>query len=143
MSGEDTRWKQSFDNFRRAHALLRQCAPASAQGMSDKDMLALVQAFEMTVEQGWKMMGDYLLYNGANIQPVPVKVVREAFNTQIIADGQVWMDALSARNLASHTYDEAVARKLSGDILSTFLPIFAALEETFAAYLQEEEQGDA
>lgn len=143
MSGEDIRWKQRFENYIKAMRLLRECAPANPKNLSDKDRLALVQAFEITLELGWKVMKDYLQDSGARVSSIPVQVVREAFNAQIIPDGQVWMDAIEARNLTSHTYNEKTAKKLTGDILSKFLPAFEKLEEKFTAYLKEEEEGNA
>lgn len=39
--------------------------------------------------------------------PTPRNVIKLAFSTGIIVDGQVWIDMLNHRNLLAHTYDEA------------------------------------
>jgi hypothetical protein len=39
------------------------------------------------------------------------------------------MDALSKRNLATHTYDEALAEKFTREIIQIYVPVFKALYE--------------
>ena len=37
-------------------------------------------------------------------------------------NGHIWLEALSNRNLTTHTYDEELARKMVKDILSSYFP---------------------
>ncbi|WP_369596712.1 nucleotidyltransferase substrate binding protein [Tuberibacillus sp. Marseille-P3662] len=45
-----------------------------------------------------------------------------AFQIDLIGDGHVWMDALSKRNLTTHTYDEALVKTLIMSIRQEYLP---------------------
>ncbi|MFK4998638.1 nucleotidyltransferase substrate binding protein [Bacillus sp. N9] len=40
----------------------------------------------------------------------PRETIKQAFQMEIIEDGHHWMDALSKRNLTTHTYDEEFAK---------------------------------
>jgi ABC-type cobalt transport system substrate-binding protein len=40
---------------------------------------------------------------------------------------RTWMDALSKRNLTTHTYDEALAEKFVGEIKQIYSPMFKSL----------------
>lgn len=57
------------------------------------------------MELAWKVMKDYLeTQNVVLPQVTPRAVIRAAFEAQLIADGEAWMDALDDRNKMSHTY---------------------------------------
>ncbi len=66
--------------------------------------MALVQAFEVCFELAWKVLKDYLASNGVNVY-LPKQVIKEAYSAEVIADGQIWIDMLSARNSTSHEYN--------------------------------------
>ena len=66
--------------------------------------MALVQAFEVCLELAWKVLKDYLASNGVNVY-LPKQVIKEAYSAEVIADGQIWIDMLSARNSTSHEYN--------------------------------------
>lgn len=57
----------------------------------------------------------------------PRESIKQAFQSEIIEDGHLWMDALSKRNLTSHTYDEELAEKLVKEIREKFLPLLKNL----------------
>lgn len=134
---EDIRWKQRFNNYSKALQLLESCIPANPAEPTHKDILAMVQAFEMVVELAWNLIKDYMQAQGLVFQPTPKAVVREAFNKKIIPDGQVWLDAIKERNLAAHTYNEEIAHVLINEILQKFLPAFRVLNQIFIRYLAE------
>jgi len=76
----------------------------------------------------WNVMKDYLEEQGITGIIGSKGAVRHAFNKDLIEDGQVWMDMIEGRNLASHSYDEEKAEKLIGKITQTFfsqMKIFA------------------
>ena len=105
---QDVRWKQRFQNFDRAVALLREPIARDVTTLSNLEKEGTVQRFEFAVELAWKTLKDYLEHEGRVIAPVtPRNVVKEAFAARILDDGQVWVDMLDHRNLLSHTYDEA------------------------------------
>lgn len=104
----------------------------------EKDILATVLAFEITIELAWKLLKNYMEEQGWKFNPAPKAIIREAFKQQIITDAQVWMDALEARNRTAHTYDSEVAEQLMDDIMYKFLPVFADLRQQFNLFEQAE-----
>ena len=52
----------------------------------------------------------------------PRETVKQAFQIGLIDNGHVWIDALSNRNLTTHTYDEELAIKMTSEILDAYLP---------------------
>lgn len=65
----------------------------------------------MVVELSWKTLKDYLESEGLQAT-TPKDVIRQAFQSAIITDGEVWMEALRQRNLSSHTYIENTASEM-------------------------------
>ena len=58
----------------------------------------------MCFELGWKVLKDYLNINGISVQ-LPRQVIKEAFNKEVIQNGQIWIDMLKDRNATSHEYN--------------------------------------
>lgn len=105
---EDIRWKQRFDNFEKAYNNLQLVLN---QLNADKDniinKMATIQAFEMAMELSWKVLKDYLEANNVLLKEItPNKVIKEAFATNIIENGELWIDMLRDRNSTSHEYNE-------------------------------------
>ena len=66
-------------------------------------------------------------------QVTPRAVLRRAFEANLIADGQVWMDALDTRNRMSHTYSFESFEEAIGEIKERYL---AAMQELYALLLE-------
>ena len=75
----------------------------------------------MTFELAGKVLKDYLESEGYIVKS-PRETVKQAFQIGLIDDGHVWIDALSNRNLTTHTYDEELAKKMTQEILVSYLP---------------------
>ncbi len=135
---EDIRWKQRFNNFVKANNLLTRVAQQTNAG-DEVGTLACIQAFQMTLELSWKFLKDYMKEEGLTFEPTPKGTFRQALASQYIIDGQVWMDALKARNLAAHTYNETIANELLEDIQHKYLPAFDELAKRFSQYYEEDE----
>ena len=58
----------------------------------------------MCFELGWKVLKDYLNINGISVQ-LPRQVIKEAFNKEVIQNGQIWIDMLKDRNATNHEYN--------------------------------------
>jgi len=109
---KDIRWKQRFQNFDRAVALLREPIERDVTTLSDLEKEGTIQRFELAFELAWKTLKDYLEHEGRTIAPItPRSVIKEAFAARVVRDGQVWIDMLDQRNLLSHTYDAATFDK--------------------------------
>ena len=75
----------------------------------------------MTFELAWKVLKDYLESEGYIVKS-PRETVKQDFQIGLIDNGHVWIDALSNRNLTTHTYDEELAIKMTSEILDAYLP---------------------
>lgn len=101
------RWKQRYDNFSRAWALLNQAFSLNLDDLSDLEKEGMIQRFEYTFELAWKTLKDYLVYSGVPLDPeTPRNIIRQAFAAGILEDGHLWLEMLDQRNLMSHTYNE-------------------------------------
>lgn len=66
-------------------------------------------------------MKDYLESQGYDVKS-PRETVKQSFQIGLIDNGHIWIDALSNRNLTTHTYDEELASKMAIEIISIYLP---------------------
>jgi len=136
------RWVYRFDNFKRALAQLREAIQLTQKKESTwLEKVGTVQCFEFTVELAWKVLKDYLEQSRIVIKPVtPLTVIKEAFAADIIDSGAVWVRALDARNLMSHTYDLKAFEQIVIDIKNMYLPILENMCVKFNTYLRLEEK---
>ena len=100
----EIRWKQRFENFQKAFNLLASAIQQPSLSKLEKE--GVIQRFEYTFELAWKTLRDYMRYGGVETN-LPREVIKEAFASGLITDGQIWIDMLEKRNLMAHTYDEA------------------------------------
>ena len=134
MTNQDTRWLQRFSNYQKALLTLFEAADlAATRALSNLEQQGLIQGFEFTHELAWNVLKDYLEEQGFVGIIGSKNATREAFKNALIADGDVWMDMIKARNMTSHTYSTAVAQGIATDILQRFYPAFKAMELTFSA----------
>lgn len=130
--GQDIRWKQRFSNYTRAFQSLTEAVALSQQReLSALEQQGLIQSFEFTHELAWKMLKDYLEYQGVNNIVGSRDASRVAFQNALIQDGEVWMQMISARNQTSHTYNLKVAQSVVESILNRFYPAFNQLAGKF------------
>lgn len=129
----DIRWLQRFDNYHKAFLELGDdVALRQSRALSRLEEKGLIQSFEVLHELAGNVLKDYLEEIGGTTRLLGSKdSTREAFKRGLIADGEVWMDMIKARNLTSHVYDEATVRKIADDICQRFHPCFSAMDEYF------------
>lgn len=101
---KEIRWKQRFSNFKNAFLKLKEATERTSASRLEEE--GLIQRFEYTFELAWKTMKDFLEYSGVRAS-LPRDVIKEAFNKEIVSNGQAWIDMLEQRNVLAHTYDEA------------------------------------
>ena len=116
---KDIRWKQRFENFDKSYKLLNKYAKQPIT--TELERAGIIQFFEMTFELAWKVLKDYLEAQEYLVKS-PREAVKQAFQIGLIDNGHVWMDALSNRNLTTHTYDEELANKMTNEIITMYLP---------------------
>lgn len=126
---EKPRWQYRFDNFKRAYILLREAIEeTNERALSQLEKEGIIQRFEYTIELSWKTMKDYLEFQNVVFDQVtPRAIIKEAFSAKLIDNGQVWMDALDARNKMSHTYDFKQFEAVIAHIKQSYLAVIEAL----------------
>lgn len=133
MSSEDIRWKQRFQNFKKAFALLEEAVEINnRQGLSDLEEQGLIQRFEFTHELTWNVFKDYFDYQGNTQITGSRDATREAFNKGLIQDGQGWMEMIKSRNQSSQTYNDEVAADLKNKITKKYHNLFRDFKNKMA-----------
>lgn len=131
-SNPDIRWKQRFENYLKALETLRRAVELAGQRpLSELEQQGLIQGFEFTHELAWNVLKDFLEEQGFVGIIGSKNATREAFKSELLADGQVWMDMIKARNLTSHTYNTEIAEDIVKSILTRFFPAFVAMADRF------------
>lgn len=85
-----------------------------ALDVSEEEPLAIdgtIQRFEFTFELFWKTVRRLLARQGIEANS-PKAALRQAYRLGWLDDEQRWLDILTDRNLASHTYREALALEI-------------------------------
>jgi nucleotidyltransferase substrate binding protein (TIGR01987 family) len=127
---KDIRWKQRFDNYRKALARLKENVNyLSTKKLSDMEEQGLIKSFEFTYELAWKTMKDYLEYMGINGTIGSKGTFREAFKAELILNGQTWIDMINDRNLSAHTYDDTIKNELIKNIVYMYYNEFLNFEK--------------
>jgi len=142
---EKPRWQYRFDNFKRAYILLREAIEQTQERkLSQLEKEGIIQRFEYTIELAWKTMKDYLESQNLVLDQVtPRAVIKEAFAAKLVTDGQVWMDALDARNKMFHTYDFRKFEEVITDIQKHYLTVIEDLHFKLLEHSVSEEQAMA
>lgn len=76
---QDIRWQQRFDNYKKAVHYLADEVEKYANTDLDIIKKGIIQSFEITHELAWKVMKDYLKYQGFTELGGPRSVTRLAF----------------------------------------------------------------
>ncbi|MBD5296043.1 MAG: nucleotidyltransferase [Bacteroides sp.] len=123
---EDVRWLQRLSNYRKAlrklEEGLNQLSLLQSNNLLDIVREGVIQRFEFTHELAWKVMKDYLEYQGVKVMGSR-DAIRNALNYNLISD-KVWLKSVDARNLTSHTYDEEIADEVFESITNIYFPLF-------------------
>ena len=103
---QDIRWKQRFDNFKKAALLLKEIQSLKLEELSLLEKEGVIQRFEFTLELAWKTLKDKMEFDGLILDKIsPKVVVKEAFAAKYIDKVDVWLKMIDDRSLLSHTYD--------------------------------------
>ncbi len=120
----EPRWKYRFTNFSRAFTLLRDALEPGVGALNQLEREGVIQRFEYTFELAWNTLKDRLEYDGIVLHTVtPRSVIRQAFQSGLIGDGETWLDMLTDRNLSSHTYDAAKIEAVLNNIYNRYLAL--------------------
>ena len=127
MNAADIRWKQRYANYRKAVGQLTEFVEKPE--LNKFETQGLIQCFEYTFELAWKTVKDYLEAEGFAVRS-PRQAIQLAFQTELVTEGHVWIDALEKRNLMAHTYDEEKTQEAAGLIREKYYHVLKELQST-------------
>ncbi len=144
MGEQNIRWEQRFSNFKKTFTKLSETVhfvkdnyfvegAFDESRLSDSEQIViegLIKRFEYTHELAWDVMKDFIRGRGNTNIYGSRDATREAFQLELIQEGDVWMDMIKSRNKTVHSYDERIARKIFLTILGPYFPDFKLFEET-------------
>lgn len=120
---EEIRWKQRFQNYQKALRKLTEATETYNDSADNIIKEGIIQRFEFTHELAWKVMKDFLDYEGIKNISGSRSATREAFNKELIREGQLWMEMIESRNTTVHTYDEAIIEHEFKKIVTIYTPL--------------------
>ena len=138
-STNSIRWKQRYNNYA---AMLKILADSfshnSVQEYSELEQIGLAKSFELSFALMWKLLKDYMEYEGVEIGLLSPKNVLKTAATcgllvEIDADGDVLMAAHKSRNELMGICNGPVFDKILLDIGIHYLPQMQKLENFFAS----------
>ncbi|MGI8932974.1 nucleotidyltransferase substrate binding protein [Leptolyngbya sp. BC1307] len=136
MDNLDIRWKQRFSSYKRALAQLTKFIEKG--DLNELEEQGLIQAFEYTHELAWKLLKEFLSYQGTQDIYGSRDATRMAFGLGLIEDGESWMNMIKDRNRTSDTYNRDVAKEIAANITKHFFDLFTALQTKMQAIEDEQ-----
>lgn len=130
---KELRWKQRFQNYEKAFMQLSD-AVSQLDQLSALEKEGLVQRFEYTFELGWKTLKDFLESKNVEVK-FTRDVIKESFKTELLDDGEIWLEMLEKRNLMAHTYDEVIFKSVLNDIESRYFDQLKKIYTLFKSQL--------
>lgn len=125
------RWQQRFQNYEKAFLVLKDALERTGKEPEDRLLQAgCLQVYEFTVELAWKTLKDYLEEKGI-VALNPTDAIRHAFQQGFVQNAELWMEALKARNLTSHAYNQAVADEISAKIREHYFALLTSFYDFF------------
>lgn len=142
---KDVRWIQRFNNYRNALRRLEEAGDIVNVAMSSPlnhesvQLLkeGLLQRFEFTQELAWKVMKDYLEYQGAESIMGSRDAFRQSLKLGLISDDR-WLNSITDRNITSHAYDESKAGVIYDNVRKVYLPLFLEFEQKMMVIVEDE-----
>lgn len=128
----DIRWKQRFENFEKGLKLLNEAVALKKPSLLEQE--GTIQRFEFTFELAWKTMTDYLREEGIPVSS-PREAIKKSFESELIQDGDTWMEMLKARNETVHVYDEEKFHAVLNEIAYTYLPLLNRFQQNLISRL--------
>ena len=118
-----------LNNYKNALSRLHEAIEEEKASKSLAVRDGAIQRFEFTSELAWKTVREYLLSEGVTDINSPKKVMREAYNNDLIENTEGWLRILDDRNLTSHVYDDEDAEDIYNRIMNEHIKLFDELEK--------------
>lgn len=123
-----SRLSERKENFCNAYGLFNMaCIEYLKSPENDINKLAIVQAFEMVFELGWKVLKDYLATKDIEVF-TPRDTIKTAFSSNILPSAQIWIDMAQDRNASAHEYSKDKVNVILNNISTVY---FAELKRFY------------
>lgn len=132
---QDIRWKQRFSNFEKAFLQLKKAVEAYDDSAESIIKEGIIQRFEFTHELAWKVMKDFLEYEGYQNITGSRSATRAAFNIDLLTNGQAWMDMIESRNRTVHTYQESILEQEYHKVTEVYFSCFSKFYDKMKALI--------
>ncbi|SHE63829.1 nucleotidyltransferase substrate binding protein, HI0074 family [Marinomonas polaris DSM 16579] len=123
------RWKQRLQNYSVVLQHLNEAVEAYDEKSPNIIKEGVLQRFEFTHELAWKVLKDYLEYEGHQNITGSRTATRLAFNLGLIQDGQIWIDMIESRNKTVHAYDASILETEFSKVRESYNACFIQLKE--------------
>jgi len=128
------RWQQRFDNFCKALITIEKVIP-SHNDLNELEIDGVIQRFEYTFDNAWKVMQDFLKEEGFSDINGPRPVITQMAKSNYI-NPFIWSEMLTARNMLSHNYSQEMSREYFDKIINDFYPALAEFKERMEKELE-------
>ena len=94
-------------------------------------LTGLVALYEICFEQAWKAMKEIMEYQGIGESATgsPRQILKTAYQTGMIQDESLWLEALASRNNVSHAYNQIIALDIVKKTKESYYDMFCALQK--------------
>lgn len=127
---EEIRWKQRYSNFEKALARLTEAIRENEGTESNLIKEGIIQRFEFTHELAWKVLKDFLNFEGYREISGSRSASRKAFSIGLIDHGEIWMDMIESRNNTVHTYQDNILEHEFDKIIQIYHKELIKLQQT-------------
>ena len=120
---------KKFDNFCSALANLKDIFEYE-EPYNNVVLTGLVALYEICFQQSWKAMKEILEQNGVSEAQTgsPRQILKTAYQTGLVKDEQLWLNALVTRNNVAHAYNQAIALDIVRKTKATYYQMFCDLK---------------
>ena len=94
-------------------------------------LTGLVALYEICFEQAWKAMKEIMEYQGIEESATgsPRQILKTAYQTGMIQDESLWLEALASRNNVSHAYNQIIALDIVKKTKESYYDMFCVLQK--------------
>ena len=93
----------------------------------------MIKRFEYTFELAWKTARDYLDSSRRYLVTYPRDVLKQAFQSGLVRDGEAWLEMLDIRDNFADLYEDEPLREAVEGIRERFFPSIRDLVEGLRA----------
>ena len=130
---QDIRWKQRFEHYEKAFFQLQRFM--AKESLNEFEEQGLIHCFEYTYELAWNLMKDFLNYQGITGITGSRDAIRQAFNKDLIHNGNEWMQMVDDRIITVHSYNEKTTKLIEERINKVYFSLFSDFYIKMKSYL--------